>query len=72
LLLNTNKHIGEKFFVFYEFAFPSTLLLTPCPTAASAATCVLSNSIYEPSISTDMIVEVQVTKLLTKLLAESP
>jgi len=29
LLLNRNKHIGEKFFVFYKFAFPSMLSLTP-------------------------------------------
>jgi len=29
LLLNRNKHIGENFFVFYKFAFPSILLLAP-------------------------------------------
>jgi len=28
-LLNRNKHIGEEFFVFHKFAFPSALLLTP-------------------------------------------
>jgi len=61
----------EEFFVFYKFAFPSTLLLTPCPTAVSAATCVLSNSTYKLSISTDIIAEIQVTKLLKKLLTES-
>jgi len=26
-LLNRNKYIGEEFFVFYKFAFPSILLL---------------------------------------------
>jgi len=39
-----------------------------CPTAA---TYVLFNSTYKLGISTDTIVEIQVTKLLTKLLAES-
>jgi len=29
LLLNRKKHIGEELFVFYKFAFPSILLLTP-------------------------------------------
>jgi len=70
-LLNRNKHIGEECFVFYKFAFPSTLLLTPCPTAAPVTACVLSNSTYKLSIFTDMIVEIQVTKLLTKFLRES-
>jgi len=28
LLLNRNKHIGEEFFVFCKFAFPSILLPT--------------------------------------------
>ena len=69
MLLNKNKHIGEEFFVFHKFSFPSTLLLAP--TAAPAATCVLSNSTNKLSISADMIVEIQVTKLLTKLLTES-
>jgi len=31
LLLNRNRYIGEELFVFYKFAFPSPLLLTPCP-----------------------------------------
>jgi len=56
-LLNRNKYIGETFFVFDKFAFPSTLLLIPSPTAA---TCALSNSTYKLSISTDMVVEIQV------------
>ena len=29
LLLIRNKHTGEEFFVFYKFALPSILLLTP-------------------------------------------
>jgi len=28
LLLNRNKHIGEEYFLFCKFAFPSILLLT--------------------------------------------
>jgi len=43
-LRKKNKHIGEEFFIFYKFAFPSTFSLTPCPAADSAATCVLCNS----------------------------
>ena len=56
-------------FCFYTFAFPSGLLLTP--TAASAATCVLCNFTYKLSTSTDVIIEIQITKLLAKLLTES-
>jgi len=55
MLLNRNKHIAEDMFVFNKFAFPSTVILSPCPTAA---TCVLSNSTYKLSISTEMIVEI--------------
>jgi len=68
LLLKINKHIGEELFVFYKFAFPSTLLMSRCPTAASAVTCVSRYSTYKLSISADMIVEIQVTKLLTNFL----
>jgi len=63
------KRIGEDFFVYFKFAFLSILLLTPA--AGSAATCVLSNSTYKLSISTDMIIEALITKLLAKLLTES-
>jgi len=45
------------------------LLLTPA--AASAATYVLCNSACKLIISTDMIIEIQITKLLAKLLTES-
>jgi len=38
---------------------------------ASAATCVLSNSTYELSISTDMITDILITKLRAKFLTES-
>ena len=41
------------------------------PLPYTAATCVLSNSTYKLSISTDMTVETQVTKLRAKLLTES-
>jgi len=68
LLLNRNKHIGEEFFVFCKFAFPSILLLTPA--AASAATCVLCNFTYKLSIFTDMIIEILIKKLLAKLRRE--
>jgi len=44
LLLNKNKHIGEECFVFYKFEFQLNTFTDPCPTAPSAATCVLSNS----------------------------
>ena len=57
MLLNRNKRIGEEFFVFCKFAFPSILLLTP--TAAKL------------SIFTDMIIEIQITTLLAKLPRES-
>jgi len=71
LLLNRNKHIGEEFFVFCKFGFPSIRFFDPCPSAASAATCVLCNFTYKLSISTDMIIEIQITKLLAKLSTES-
>jgi len=71
LLLNRNKHIGEEWFVFYKFELQLNTFSDPCPTAASAATCVLRNSTCKLIISTDMIIEVQITRLLTKLLAES-
>ena len=66
LLLNRNKHISEAFFVFCKFAFPFNTFTVPCPTTASAATCVLCDFTYELSISTDMIIEIQITKLLTE------
>ena len=70
LLLNKNKHIGEEFFVFYKFPFPSTFSLTlPLPLLRLLPAFYVIP--YKVSISTDMIVEIQVTKLLTKLLAES-
>jgi len=71
LLLNRNKHIGEECFVFYKFEFQLNTFTDPCPTAASAATCVLCNSTCKLIISTDMIIEIQITKLLAKLLTES-
>jgi len=70
LLLNRNKHIGEERF-FCKFEFQLNAFTDPCPTAASAATCVLRNSTYKLIISTDMIIEIQTTKLLPKLLTES-
>ena len=69
MLLNRNKRIGEEFFVFCKFAFPPILLLTP--TAAPAVTCVLCNFTFKLSIFTDMIIEIQITKLLAKLPRES-
>ena len=71
LLLNRNKHIGEECFVFYKFEFQLNSFTDPCPTVASAATCVLCNSTCKLIISTDMIIEIQIIKLLTKLLTES-
>ena len=68
MLLKRNKHIGEEFFVFCKFAFPAILLLTPA--AALAATCVLCNFTYKLSIFTDMIIEIQIKKLLAKLRRE--
>jgi len=64
LLLNRNKHIGEEFFVFLQICISLNAFTDPCPTAASTATCVLSNSTYKLSISTDMIIEILITKLL--------
>jgi len=43
-------------------------LLTP--TAASVTTCVLSNSTYKLTLSTDMVIEIQITKLPAKFLTE--
>jgi len=71
LLLNKNKHVGEECFVFYNFEFQLNTFTDPGPTAASAATCVLCNPTCKLIISTDMIVEIQITKLLAKLLTES-
>jgi len=68
LLLNRNKHIGEECFVFYKFEFQLNTFTDPCPTAA---TCVSCNSTCKLIISTDMIIEIQITKLLAKLLTES-
>jgi len=63
--------MGEECFVLYKFEFQSNTFTDPCPTAASAATCVLCNSTYKLIISIDMIIEIQITKLLAKLLTES-
>ena len=73
LFLNRNRYIGEEFFVFYKFAFPSILLLTPALTLLRLlpVTCVLCDFTYKLSISIDMIIEIQITKLLEKLLTES-
>jgi len=71
LLLDRNEHIGEELFVFYKFAFSAILLLTHCRTVALTASCVLCHSTYKLSISTDVIIEIQMTKLLGKLLTES-
>ena len=70
MLLNRNKHIGEEFFVFYKFAFPSILLLTPTLPLLRLLP-VLCNFTYKLSIVTDMIIEIQITKLLAKLPRES-
>jgi len=59
------------FCFFRKFAFPSTLLLPSCVKAVPTTTCILFNSTYKLSISTDMIVDIHVTKLLTKRLTES-
>jgi len=53
------------FCFFHTFAFPSTLLV-PCVTAVPAATCILFNSTNKLSISTDMVVDVHVTKKANK------
>jgi len=71
LLLNRNKHIGEECFVFYKFEFQLKTFTYPCPTVASTATCVLCNSTCKLIISTGMIIEIQITKLLAKLVTES-
>jgi len=56
---------------FFLLEFQLNTFTDPCPTAASAATCVLCNSTCKLIISTDMIIEIQITKLLAKLLTES-
>jgi len=71
LLLKRNKHIGEECFVFHNFEFKLNTITDPRPGAASAATYVLCNFTYKLIISTDMIIEIQITKLLAKLLTES-
>jgi len=71
--LTETSALLKTFLFFYKFASQSPLLLPPTasPTAALAATCGLFSSTYKCDISTDTIVEIQVTKLLTKLLTES-
>ena len=59
-----------KNFFFYVCISLNTFT-DPCPTAASAATCVLCNFTYKLSISTDMIIEIQITKLLKTSYRES-
>ena len=71
MLLNRNKHIDEECFVFYKFEFQLNTFTDPFPTAASAPTCVLFNFTCKLIISTDMIIEIKITKLLAKLLTES-
>jgi len=70
IVAEQKQHIGEEYFVFYEFEFQSNTFTDRCPTAASAATCILCNSTCKLIISID-IIEVQITKLLAKLLTES-
>jgi len=60
----------KNFLLFISFHFPQDLL-THCSTVAPATTCGLHNSTYKLSISTDMIVEIQIAKLLAKLVTES-
>ena len=71
LLLNRNKHIGEECFLFISLNFNLNTFTDPCHTAASAATCDLCNSTCKLIISADMIIEIQITKLLAKFLTES-
>jgi len=68
LLLNRNKHSGEECFAFYKFEYQLNTFADQCPTAASVSTCVLCNSTCKLIISTDMIIEIQITKLLAKFL----
>ena len=68
--LTETNILVKNFLFFVNLHFPQCLYW-PLPTAASAATCVLSNSTYKLSISTDMIIEILITKLLAKFLAES-
>jgi len=56
---------------FISLNFNLNTFTEPCPTAASAATCVLCNSTCKLIISTDMITKMQITKLLAKRLTES-
>jgi len=77
LLLNRNKHsVLVKNFVLFINCISLNIFTNPLPYHCS---CVfiwrlpvfLSNSTYKLSTSADMIVKIQVTKLITKLLAES-
>jgi len=61
----------KKVLFYISLNFNLNTFNDPCPTAASAATCVLCNSTCKLIISTDMIIEIQITKFLTKLLTES-
>jgi len=60
-----------KHFLFFVICISLNTFTDPCPTAASAATCVSCNFTYKLSIFTDMIVEIQITKMLAKLPRES-
>jgi len=70
LLLNRNKHIGEEFLFLISLHFPH-YFYWPLTTAASAAACVLCDFTYKLSICTDIIIEIQIKKLLAKLLTDS-
>jgi len=56
---------------FLQICISLNAISDPCPSAASSATCVLSNSTHKLSISTDMIIEILFAKLLAKFLTES-
>jgi len=71
LLLNRNKHIGEEFCVFCKFAFPTMLLLTHALALLRLLPVFFCNYTYKLSIITDMIIEIQITKLPAKLPTES-
>ena len=58
-------------FCFLSVCISLNTFTDPCPAAASAATFVLCNFTYKLSIFTDMIIEIQITKLLAKLPTES-
>jgi len=70
LLLKETNILVKNFLFFICVDFPQ-YFYWPLLYCCFSCSCVLCNSIYKLSISTDMIIEIQITKLLANLFTES-